>query len=151
MNGSTHLAGGLLAGAIVAKATGASGQNLAIGMAVAGLAGLVPDWVQINLPGANSVVRGVVGHRGISHWIITAFAVSLALYMVGYENLAMYVLGGWLSHVALDLLSGGMATFWPWPGRVTMAKIKTGGQHDRIVGACCLVLATTIIVGVIWL
>lgn len=150
MHGPTHLAGGLLAGAIVAQVSGQSApDHVMAGLAVAGLAGLVPDWIQVNLPGANSVVRGVVGHRGISHWAITALVVAAIAHVAGFEY-SQYVLWGWLSHVALDLLSGGMAVLWPLPGRVELAHVKTGGQLDKVAGACCLVLATTIIVGVIW-
>jgi len=150
MHGSTHLAGGLLAGAIVAQVSGQSAPgHIMAGLAVAGMAGLVPDWVQINLPGANSVVKGMMGHRGISHWALTALVVYAIAHAGGFEY-SLYVLGGWLSHIALDIISGGVAVFWPLPGRLTLANVKTGGQHDKIMGACLLVLATTIIMGVIW-
>jgi membrane-bound metal-dependent hydrolase YbcI (DUF457 family) len=149
MKGSTHLAGGLLAGVLVAQVI--STEIPWAGLAVAGLASLAPDWFQLNMPGLNNAVRGVAGHRGLSHWALTAAGVFVGLW-VTIPSVAVYALGGWVSHLVLDLLAGGMATFWPWPGRVTMANVKTGSQQDAIVGGALLALAVTIIVGrYIWI
>jgi inner membrane protein len=105
----------------------------------------VPDWVQINMPGVNSVARGIVGHRGISHWVLTAMAIG-GLAGAFASWLALPVLAGWVSHIVLDILSGGVSALWPWPGRITLAKIKTSTWQDAIVGAACLVLAIVMVV-----
>jgi membrane-bound metal-dependent hydrolase YbcI (DUF457 family) len=149
MIGSTHLAGGLLAGAVVSVATGAHISTEMVSLAGLGLAGvgaLAPDWFQINVPGANSIARGIVGHRGLSHWLLTVAVVwgSSRLLLGGT---ATFLAAGWLSHLALDSLAGGAATFWPWPGRIVLANVKTGSSLDKIVGAACLVLAIAIILG----
>jgi len=145
MQGSTHLAGGLLTGALAAQIAPTDAPLLA-GMAVAGVAALAPDWLQVNVPGANHVVRGITGHRGLSHWVLTAAAVYAVLRLAGF-GLADYVFWGWLSHILLDLLAGGAPALWPWPRRVTLAHIKTGGQLDMLFGAACLVLSATVFIG----
>ena len=124
MTGLTHMAGGALAGAAM------SGDYR---IAVAALAALVPDWFQVNVPGGSSLTRGVFGHRGISHWLITAVGVS-ALVAIISPSLAVYVLAGWVSHIVLDVLSNGAPALWPLP-RITLARIKSGGMLDAIVGA----------------
>lgn len=137
MRGSTHLAGGLLAGAIL--------SNSPFGLAAAGLAALAPDWLQINLPGANHIVRGLVGHRGLTHWLLAVGAVGLAVHQLA-PDYGLYAVAGWASHLALDLLSGGMTLLWPVPTRITIANVKTGGKLDTLVGACLLVIAASLFI-----
>ena len=134
MTGLTHMAGGALAGAAM------SGDYR---IAVAALAALMPDWFQVNVPGGSSLTRGVFGHRGISHWLITAVGVS-ALVAIVSPSLAFYVLAGWTSHIALDMLSNGAPALWPIP-RITLARIKSGGVLDAIIGAQLLTLAVVIL------
>ncbi len=74
MQGKTHLAIGAAAGlasAIVAAAND-DWQTLAAGAALGGLAGLAPDWLQINIPGASKQLEGTFGRRGASHWLWAA-------------------------------------------------------------------------------
>jgi membrane-bound metal-dependent hydrolase YbcI (DUF457 family) len=118
---------------------------MALGVGAAGLAALVPDWVQVNLPGVNSVARGIVGHRGLSHWVLTAI-LAWGFARLTVPQLALPVLAGWASHIIVDIFSGGVSALWPWPGRITLAKIKTSTWQDALVGAACLVLATTLLV-----
>ena len=141
MKGSTHLAGGILAGLMLHNAMG--GPTIYAGVAVAGLAALAPDWIQVNIPGANQVARGIMGHRGLSHWVLTALLIGMGVRFIS-PSLAAYAMAGWLSHIALDILSGGVPALWPWPGRITLANIKTGSNMDSLVGAAGLVLAFTI-------
>jgi len=138
VKGSTHLAGGLLAGALI-------GTN-PVGLAVSGLASLAPDWIQINIPGANQVVKGATGHRGLSHWGITAGLVWMIVSLAGQDHLAAFATAGWLSHILLDTVSGGTPAFWPVARRVTLARIKTGSTLDTLTGAGLLVLCVLVIV-----
>ena len=142
MKGSTHLAAGLLAGLVLHNAIG--GPGVYAGVATAGLAALAPDWIQVNIPGANQLARGIMGHRGLSHWVLTALLVGLGMHVI-LPGLALYAMAGWLSHIALDILSGGVPALWPWPGRITLANIKTGSSMDSLVGASGLVLALTVL------
>jgi membrane-bound metal-dependent hydrolase YbcI (DUF457 family) len=146
MHGSTHLAGGLLAGVIINQLGISTEMPWMAGVAVAGVAALAPDWFQLNLPGLNNAVRGVAGHRGLSHWALTAAAVYMGIRM-SIPWAAAYALGGWASHLVLDLCAGGMAVFWPWPGRWVLANIKTGGRADKLVGGALLALAVVVTIG----
>lgn len=136
MKGATHLAGGLLAGAL-------AGNNPA-GLAAAVIAALVPDWIELNVPGLNVLVKGANGHRGLSHWLLTALVVW-GLVRLTSPEMAIYALAGWLSHIALDTLSNGVPALWPWSKRITLARIKTGSELDTWVGAALLVLAGVIL------
>lgn len=132
MRGSTHLAGGLLIGALIGPSP--------VGLAAAGLAALVPDWLQINLPGVNSVIHGVAGHRGFTHWLLTACAVDLAVWLFA-PQVALYVMGGWMMHILLDLFSGGTTLLWPVTTvRIRFGEIKTGSRIDIFIGAWLFVM-----------
>jgi membrane-bound metal-dependent hydrolase YbcI (DUF457 family) len=50
-----------------------------------------------------------------------------------------FVLGGWLSHIALDALSSGVPALWPLPWRVTLARVRTGGGLDSALGQMAIV------------
>jgi hypothetical protein len=139
MTGLTHVAGGALAGAAI-------GGDYRI--AVAALAALVPDWLQVNVPGGSSLAHGLFGHRGISHWLITAVGVAAGVALI-MPSLAVYVLAGWASHIALDVLSNGAPALWPLP-RITLARIKSGSWMDALVGAALLTLSVAILL-VRWL
>jgi membrane-bound metal-dependent hydrolase YbcI (DUF457 family) len=135
MTGQTHIAGGLLAGAMIGAHPG---------VLIAGLVALVPDWLQVNLPGGSKLASGTFGHRGISHWLLSAGAVTL-LTRALFPDLTMYVLAGWSSHILLDVFSDGAPALWPLP-RITLAHIRSGSWMDAVVGGALLVLACVVIV-----
>jgi len=143
MRGTTHLVGGLLAGAMVGA--GLRGLPDLAGFGAAGLAALIPDWIQVNLPGGNRLVHGVFGHRGLSHWLITA---GLVWWIVRWfaPDLALYALAGWVSHIALDVISGGAPALWPLPWRIELAHIKSGGALDMILGSASLLLTVVLVI-----
>jgi len=156
MHGKTHLAVGAATGVALATLHYGTADIKEIGVAagVAGLAGLVPDWLQINLPGISKNIKGMTGHRGFSHWVLTAGAVAFAVFTLlpaRPEYLPPWyalVLAGWLSHVFLDVLAGGAPALWPIAGRVTIAKIKTGGKYDRAFGGAALVIMAMLLIEV---
>jgi len=146
MQGKTHLVTGAACGLGLAIANGHSDLTLAIAATAGALGGLVPDWVQINMPGASKSIKGVFGHRGISHWIWTALAAGWYLHVaLGAElwPVAAFV-AGWLSHIALDALSNGVPALWPW--RLKLAEVKTGSGTDTAVGATALIVAVLLAV-----
>jgi membrane-bound metal-dependent hydrolase YbcI (DUF457 family) len=112
-------------------------------IAVAALAALVPDWLQVNVPGGSNLAHGLFGHRGISHWLITAIGVAAGVRLIS-PSLAGYVLAGWSSHIILDVLSNGAPALWPLP-RITLARIKSGGWMDALIGGALLTLAVAIL------
>jgi len=132
------MAAGLTAGLLVGAPTPG---NLTLATGIGGLAGLLPDWLQINIPGASKQIRGAFGHRGFSHWLWTPLAlifVAQAFYTAPVSLVAAF-LGGWVSHIILDALADGVPAFWPF-GRLTLAHIRTGGQADKLFGGAGLVM-----------
>ncbi len=141
MMGKTHLAAGAAAGMAMARCAGLHDPAiLALCTVAGGLAGLVPDWLQINLPGAGEQIKGLFGHRGFTHWLWSALAAGWLVYQVAPIAVAVAgaVLAGWLSHLALDCLADGIPLLWPL-GRITVAHIKTGSWMDRMVGGAAVV------------
>lgn len=144
MQGSTHLAVGILTGVAVAQRAGVTDpRGVALAAGVSGLAALIPDWIQINVPGLNKTIKGLAGHRGFSHWLLTAWLISLGVSELQSQIIGglpvppgRLVLWGWLSHIAADALSGhGVPAFWPLPWRLNLSSIKTGGALDRALGS----------------
>lgn len=133
MKGSTHLAAGLAVGLVVARVQGADIGEAAALAGVAALAGLAPDWLQVNLPGLNKTIKGAFGHRGLSHWglaVIGVYLVSLGI----VPGLALAAAAGWGSHLVLDgFNSPGVPLWWPLPWRLHVASIKSGGRLDGIL------------------
>lgn len=144
MQGSTHLTVGIAAGLAVAPAR--DWQTLALSAALGGVAALVPDWFQVNIPGLSKRIRGIAGHRALSHWIWTAGLVALALTPIFGSGAFFSIFIGYLSHIALDAVSGGCWALWPL--RLRLATIKTGSWMDTVFGASGLVLAGVQIVEV---
>jgi len=137
MQGKTHAAWGAACGLAVAAIT--RGNPWAC--ATAGLmAGLLPDWIQINIPGASKQVKGLFGHRGISHWLWVPMAIW---WFAGWSvdmPVVLSICVAWASHIALDVFSNGAPVLWPF-GRLTLGHIKTGSKLDTLVGGAGLVMA----------
>jgi membrane-bound metal-dependent hydrolase YbcI (DUF457 family) len=147
MQGKTHLMGGALSGLTVAYFLGnTEPRQLAVAAITGAACGLIPDWLQINIPWINRNIKGATGHRGFSHWLLTACAVAWAVAtLIPARSVSpWYCLAGWVSHIALDAFAGGVPAFWPIGGRLTLARIKTGSKMDTLVGACCLVLSAVL-------
>ena len=130
MQGKTHLVYGVAAGLAV------SGDWR--GAALGGLAALLPDWVQINVPWLGETVKGFTGHRGISHWLWTPLALAYLARLYAVPDSAILTFcAGYLSHLLLDLLADGIPFLWPLK-RITLAHIKTGGALDNLIGGAGL-------------
>lgn len=134
MRGSTHLAGGLLAGVIVGLSPA--------GIVLSGVAALYPDWFQVAVPGLR--VKGATGHRGFSHWLITALLTTALVWLV-WRDFAAYALAGYASHLALDMLTErGAPVLWPLPWQISLLPLHEGGAFDRWLGAALVVIAVAI-------
>jgi len=158
MQGSTHMAAGVLVGVAIAQASGLDAVNTGIAGAVGGVAALIPDWIQINMPGLNKTIKGAFGHRGFSHWVLTGLAaawLAVQLCPANYCNgfpLFTVVCLGWLSHIVLDSFSSpGVPAFWPYPKRLKLGSFKTGGKLDdwtgRAAAAVAIILSLGLLVG----
>jgi len=144
MRGITHLAGGICAAAIVGSVSNIPYPALAAGVAVASVAALVPDWINVAVPGIN--IRGAMGHRGFTHWILTAAITSLSV-MVFSPSLAVFWLVGYTSHLLLDVLTErGAPVLWPVPWQVSLLPVHEGGLFDKWLGAALIVIAVVVTV-----
>ena len=147
MQGKTHLVWGVTSGLAVATLTGrADLPTYALCAGVGGLAGLVPDWLQINIPGVEQI-KGMFGHRGFSHWLWTPLALSIIAktFYNAPTSLVAAFFCGWASHLALDMLADGIPLLWPF-GRLTLAHIKTGSNADSFFGGGALVLGALLLI-----
>lgn len=75
-------------------------------------------------------VRSLIGHRGLTHSLIPVAAVWIAAFVT--DRFLIYgIAAGLISHLVLDILSGGVPLFLPLTTkRVTIAHIKTGGAVE---------------------
>ena len=85
-------------------------------------------------------VRSLAGHRGISHSPCMAVFLFLLILLAGKGLhvdtgvLALGLFAGVLSHIFLDMFSGGAPLGMPFTTkRVTLARIKTGGAVEWII------------------
>ncbi len=147
MRGLTHLAGGICAAAIVAKLANTPYATMVAGVAVSSVAALVPDWINVAVPGIN--VRGAMGHRGFTHWMLTAVITSLVIKMFS-TSLAGFWLVGYTSHLSLDMLTErGAPVLWPIPWQVSALPVHEGGLFDKWLGAALIVIALVLAISMI--
>jgi len=132
---------GAAVGLALARYTGLHDpQAVALVTATAAVAAVVPDWLQINIPGLNKTIKGAFGHRGFSHWLLTAYAVWWAVGRLqpAASGIPLAAAVGWLSHILLDAFnSPGVPAFWPLSYRLRLAGIKSGGGGDQAVAWLC--------------
>jgi len=139
MRGTTHLITGAAVGLAVAQTAYPEGwKTLAAGAGLGGLAALIPDWLQVNIPGGSRFAANIFGHRGITHSLLFAGFAAYVAWLL-WRPAFLIVWCAWASHLLLDALSNGAPVFFPLP-RLTLARIKTGSWMDRVVGAAALVL-----------
>lgn len=168
MTGSTHIAGGALAGLAASAAAG-----LGAGQAIALTAGAV---LASRLPDVDAKVNPGPAHRRIPHSLVFGGggAVLVALLLLSWmgspqgerllvgasgaggpvlpEALPMVVVGaalGYLTHLALDACTrSGIWLFMPKGTRVGLPRrysLRTGGPSERLVGV--VIVAGCLLVG----
>ena len=121
MRGTTHLAAGLVASAVLAP--GATGCALIV------FGSLLSD---IDTPASTISHRttGLPGlfleHRGITH--SSPFTTVAAC-------VSPYIAIGLITHMVLDMFNpSGIRIFWPLKYRLSLGSISTGGLLDSILG-----------------
>ena len=84
-------------------------------------------------------IRSMAGHRGIIHSLLIPLLLTLPLIMCGSGTGCLLILGsmtGILSHLLLDMFSGGVPLFMPFSmKRIKIAGIRTGGLGEKAVMA----------------
>lgn len=119
MMGKTHVAGGAMAWVVVAPFTGATWQEVVVGTAVAGVAGLGPDIDHPTtslgrvIPWVSRPLSKVTKHRVHTHSIASVVAIWLVFGVID-PVMAAATSTGWGSHIVLDAFTRqGVAWFWP--------------------------------------
>lgn len=84
------------------------------------------------------------GHRGATHMLFIAAALTVGMYFlgeaIGFTALWLWFAAGYLSHLFLDMLTpSGLALLWPLSRRPLHllprpVRIVTGGAVDAVVG-----------------
>jgi inner membrane protein len=134
MNGRTHLIGGLLAGLVVASVVQTAPETKAIGVLLAGAAGLTPDRIQYTIRHARLPLEG---HRGVSHTLLFLIVTTL----IFRAELAPYWAVGLASHLLLDVITvSGVPLFYPlYRRRVSLSLTTNGGRVEFVLRAVLLV------------
>lgn len=153
MRGATHLAAGVSVGLAIARVQELAPLPALAVVGVASLASLVPDWLQISAPGIK--ILGLFGHRGFTHWLLSAGLAGLAISRLQPASwagvpLALAALAGWSSHIALDAFNEpGVPALWPLPWRLKLGRVRTGGTADQALTVVLVGLAFWLVVGIL--
>ena len=95
------------------------------------LSGILPRKLREN-------VRSLIGHRGLLHSLLVPAAMLLALPVIDNTNgiekaFLIGMIAGDLSHLSLDMLSGGVPLLMPFSvARIRVCSFRTGGMVDRM-------------------
>lgn len=95
------------------------------------LSGILPRKLREN-------VRSMTGHRGLLHSLLVPAAMLLALPVIGNTNgiektFLIGMIAGNLSHLILDMLSGGVPLLIPFSvARIRVCNFRTGGIMDKL-------------------
>lgn len=127
----THVAGGIIAGLLV-------GSN-PVGVLLSGVASLLPD---IDSPHSvagrkiwpiSLLIQHTAGHRGCSHSLLIA-AMIYFFSVLTIPEYALYILAGYLSHLALDALNPeGVPLLWPMKYRFRVPVVRTGSVMEKLL------------------
>jgi inner membrane protein len=104
-------------------------------------------------------IRELTGHRGATHWLLAALVVALVVAALLGAQAGLYLLAGYLSHLALDMLTrSGVPLLGPLSKRrlhllPKPLRVRTGGPLDRFlqvlaVLAYAVLLAQAGVVGI---
>lgn len=129
-----------MGGLVVATLANSDTAHTVIGVGVALIGGLFPDWLSISFP---FVRLPLEGHRGITHTLMFAVLTSLLI----NPSIAPFWFSGLLSHMLLDLPSdAGIPLFWPIVrSRVALGWFHNGGVQELITRGLLLACAVWIV------
>jgi inner membrane protein len=124
-----------------------TGQDVTIAAtALAGLGALLPDIdhpqsaLGRRIPLISHPLARLVGHRGVTHSLVAALTVTLALVMWAGQGGGPGVAAtaplavGYLSHLAGDMLTpSGVPLLWPWRHNFSLKLFRTGSPVETVV------------------
>ena len=151
MRGITHFLAGAAAGLYYCGTLPETDvKTLSIITGVSAAASLLPD---IDIRGSKasinagndltSVIRLFTSHRGFFHSPLCWAIIAAAVWYFYPQYLTFIIAGliGALSHVVLDMFNKkGVPLFFPYPKKVSLMDIKSGGGVDAMLSAVFLVL-----------
>ena len=151
MRGITHFLAGAAAGLYYCGTLPDTDvKTLGIITGVSAAAALLPD---IDIRGSKastnvgndlvSVVRLFTSHRGFFHSPLCWALVAAVVWYFWPQHLTFIIAGliGALSHVVLDVFNKkGVPLFFPYPKKISIMDIKTGGGVDAMLSAVFLIL-----------
>lgn len=146
MEGKTHIAGGLAAGAIYLNLGGTVDQEvLFLGSLVLG--SLLPDIdhtgssIGRKVPLLDNVISFVFGHRSFTHSLLFLALSYLIFKQVSWpESIELGLWLGMFSHMLLDMLTKqGIKFLWPIKTNIGVpGGINTGGAFESLFFGVCL-------------
>ncbi|MCF6094319.1 metal-dependent hydrolase [Microaerobacter geothermalis] len=119
MTGPTHLV-------VAITVTVYAGQTSPSALIVAGISSLLPDidvkssLIGRTVPVLPRIIENTVGHRTLTHSIWMVLLLSIGIYWL-YPFLFMPFIIGYVSHLVLDILTGGVFLFYPYRKRTVIS------------------------------
>lgn len=141
MTGKTHLAAGVLAGAIVANSLGLDVLNTAGVITISGTVALLPDIdtptskVGLKVKPVSTLIKHIFGHRKLFHAPLVYLLIAAALYHELPLKLSLSILAGIGSHLLLDSITRqGIPWFYPFVKKsIGFSPVKSGGVIDWLL------------------
>ena len=141
MKGFTHLAAGALAG--YALFSGSSPKTMLLTCGVSAIGSLLPD-IDIGSSKIAGICRPaafgiqlIFGHRGVFHSLLLWGGLAATWYILAPNHLPWILAAGCGigSHLLLDTLNPtGVPLLWPLSKRISLAKSRSGGLMDFLLG-----------------
>ena len=139
MTGKTHSATGFFAGLVISSYTGCSGAMTLAMVTGSVLGGLLPDIDNVHsqigsrLPVVELIVHGCQRGIRLLSGILPRKMRENVRSMIGHRGLLIGMIAGDLSHLILDMLSGGVPLLMPFSVvRTRVCSFRTGGIVDRL-------------------
>ncbi len=141
MTGKTHLAAGILTGALTARYLGLDTVNTAGVMTISGIAALFPDIdtenskIGLRIKPVSLLINRIFGHRKLFHAPLVYLALTPALYNALPLKLFLSLIGGALSHLLLDSITWrGIPWLYPFHGKTFgFTPISASGIIDKLL------------------
>lgn len=103
------------------------------------------------VPFAAKTIRGIFGHRTFTHsiagiggaaWLMSLLPIHPAIFSG--------VIIGIISHIVLDAITkDGVKLFWPFPIKVGIPLVRTGGPLETFIGIALIILCVYLLAGVL--
>lgn len=128
-----------------------------------GIEGILRSLVEFGLLSINFLTRALsrlvrmaaFGHRGATHWLVTAFVLGLSAavsgWFIGFPALGVWLFVGYISHLALDGMTlSGLELLQPFTDRKIHLlpkpmRIRTGSAVDSLLTVFFGVIAVTFV------